>query len=75
MIRVGMKGDNFVILFFNLEAGTKSGIEISPRQAADLRAQLGGLLPSSLHDVLPFSSDPPEASKHNGYHDMKDFLS
>jgi hypothetical protein len=57
MIRVGMKGDDLVLVL----AGPKwppAFLLMTPLEAADLAIQIKQLLPEDLLNVAPFCSDP-----------------
>jgi hypothetical protein len=57
MIRVGMKGDDYVLFLLGPQWGKPLSIPLTLAQAADLHAQLCAVLPDAVANVEPFSAD------------------
>lgn len=62
MIRVGMKGEDFILILAG-EKWPKVMLPLTVDEAADLYVQLGGLLPEEKLNVEPFSADHFEEEK------------
>lgn len=60
MIRVGKRGDEFVLMLMGPE-WPKTQIRLTPHQAADLSMQIDVLLPPEVLNVEPYSSDVLDA--------------
>lgn len=56
MIRVGSCSKGFVLIFAG-DQWPKTPIPLTEKEAADLYAQMGALLPDELLSVEPFSAD------------------
>lgn len=59
MIRVGIKGKNYILVIKTDKLPTAIGVELTPQEIGDLYAQIKSLVPPELTTLKPFCTDPP----------------